>query len=84
MMTDIAITVKLFGAFRKYGETLTVKMPAGCTVQEIKSNISKKMDENDALLVGDSAFAFEDEFVGLDLKFDKNITLAIMPPVCGG
>ena len=83
-MTDITMTLRLFGAFRKYGEIIEITLPAGCSVQDIKNKLAEKFDANDGALVHDSAVANDNEIINTDCLFNEDTELAILPPVCGG
>lgn len=83
-MADISLTIKLFGAFRAYGESVTLQLPEGCTGAEVKSRLAEKLQMTDKSLLGDSALATEDEVIGDEVIFRQDSRLAILPPVCGG
>lgn len=84
-MTDtINITIRLFGAFRKYGDTLELALPPGCDVAAIKAQLANKLDAGDAALVADSAIANDNAIINAGQVFTENAVLAILPPVCGG
>ena len=83
-MSDIKISVRLFGAFRKYGETISFSAPSGSNVQAIKSLLAAALKLDDPALVNDSAIANDNEIVGADAVFTQDSQLAILPPVCGG
>ena len=84
MDKQIKITIRLFGAFRKYGDALELDMPSGSSVADIKSCLAEKLGGNDAALVADSAIANDNEIINSGAIFDADATLAILPPVCGG
>jgi len=84
MSNQIKITIRLFGAFRKYGDVLELDMPSGSSIADIKSRLAEKLDTNDATLVADSAIANDNEIINSGTVFDADATLAILPPVCGG
>jgi molybdopterin converting factor small subunit len=83
-MTDIVITVRLFGAFRPYGERVNFKMPSGSTAQDVKERLAAELKLENAALVNDSALANDNEIIGADAVFTQDSHLAILPPVCGG
>lgn len=84
MQDDITITIRLFGAFRKYGDAMKLTLPAGCAVADIKAGLAEKLASNDAALVSDSAIANDNAIIAADTVFTADATLAILPPVCGG
>jgi molybdopterin converting factor small subunit len=88
----LRIDVRLFGALRKYanGAEISLEVPSGTTVSGLRSYLG------DALRRGGAAFADQplldasvlaDEEQILDdaqaLVADR-ISLAVLPPVCGG
>lgn len=83
-MTDITITMRLFGVFRKYGETVTFKMPQGCSGNSVKDKLAEVLKLADAALIRDSALANDNEIIPGDTVLLKDSHLAILPPVCGG
>jgi molybdopterin converting factor small subunit len=83
-MTDITITMRLFGAFRKHGEHVTFAAPKGATAAEIKARLAQVVAEADPKLVHDSALANDDEILPDDAVLTADCRLAILPPVCGG
>ena len=83
-MSEITITIKLFGAFRKYGETLELSLPAGSSIQDVKNGMAERFDANDVVLVNDSAMANDNEIIQGERAFNEDTELAILPPVCGG
>lgn len=83
-MNNVTITVRLFGAFRKYGETLSFSIPAGSAVPEIRKKLSGLMDDADKKLIADSVFANDDVIITDDEVMLSDAHLAILPPVCGG
>ncbi len=80
-MNDITITVKLFGSFRQYGETLCFTVPAGSSVTAIKDALKEKTGN---ALVNDSAMANDNTVLPDNTIFNEDTALAILPPVCGG
>ncbi len=83
-MSDIQITVRLFGAFRKYGEKVSFSAPAGSDVQDVKNLLAAALKLDDPALINDSAIANDNEIIDADAVFMQNSLLAILPPVCGG
>lgn len=83
-MTDISINVRLFGAFRKYGETVTFTMPSGSSVQLVKEKLAEILSLADAQLIRDSVLANDNEIIEDTAVLSIDCNLAILPPVCGG
>ena len=84
MNQKIEITVRLFGAFRRYGAQVVLSVPSGSSVADIITLLSEKIDTQDKVLLNDSAMANDNEIVGRDFILNENSELAILPPVCGG
>ena len=83
-MSDIDIKVKLFGAFRKNGHELKLRLPAGSTIGNVKQQISLRLADTDAPLVFESVLANDEAILPDGYILEDNINLSILPPVCGG
>jgi len=81
-MSDISIHVKLFGAFRKFGESIDFSMPVGSTIAAVKKALQQKL--NGEGLVFDSVLANNSAILRDHDVLDKDTELSILPPVCGG
>lgn len=88
----IEVQIKYFGAFRnskRRVELSKLRFEKPFKVSELKSKLASEFrnrmgDESTARLVLDSAVASEDEILPLDLRVERNCTLLLLPPVCGG
>jgi molybdopterin converting factor small subunit len=87
----IQLTIKLFGAFRKYGngEVIRLDLPTPTSVSELKKALSQKLTElhpefNQAGLVTDSVFANDEVVLNPNTVLEKSGQLSVLPPVCGG
>ncbi|MBP7722542.1 MAG: hypothetical protein KA155_08405 [Alphaproteobacteria bacterium] len=83
-MKEIAIHIKLFGAFRKFGEALNFSVPSGSSGAAIKKAISGLLKGNEAALVFDSVLANDNAILPDSHIFESDSRLSILPPVCGG
>ena len=88
-MTQSAVKIHFFGAFRKYGDHETLYLPAGSSVEDLKILLVKHLSGkapgfSDARLIHDSAIACNDTIVGADHKVQPDEAVCILPPVCGG
>lgn len=83
-MNDITINMKLFGAFRQYGETLEFRVRAGSPVAAIKERLGHVLGDQAKALIGDSVLADEKAILPDDFVFGDDVRLSILPPVCGG
>jgi hypothetical protein len=83
-MNTITIDMRLFGAFRPYGEAVSFQVPYDSPVSAIKSALAEALGAGardlvaDSVVADDQAILPEDYIVGADAK------LSILPPVCGG
>ena len=80
----ITISIRLFGAFRKYGEVAVLEAPAGVGMDELKELLSRWIGGMEAPLVAASVFANEKEVLAAGAVLEKDADLAVLPPVCGG
>lgn len=83
-MADIDIKIKLFGAFRKNGHELHLRLPSGSTISNVKRQISLQLAGADAALVNDSVLADDNAILPDGYILQENARLSILPPVCGG
>lgn len=83
-MKQIAIDIKLFGAFRKFGKTLALKVPSGSSAGFVKEALSRMLKGGEAALVFDSALADDKKILPDDHILETDAALSILPPVCGG
>ena len=77
------ITLQLFGSYRPYGEHLTLSLPSGAVVADIRLALLQVIQSEPALIQS-SRFATETEVLADDAPLQDGITLAIIPPVSGG
>ncbi|BDG05555.1 MoaD/ThiS family protein [Anaeromyxobacter oryzae] len=93
-MKPIQVRVRLFGAFRKYssGAELRVDVPSGTTVSALRARVGEALraacptfgDQgllDVSVLADDERILDEDQALG---DGHDEITLAVLPPVCGG
>ncbi|MCE9508693.1 MAG: MoaD/ThiS family protein [Alphaproteobacteria bacterium] len=83
-MAEIQITMRLFGAFRKYGENVSFAVPAGCTAAAVKEKLAEVLKLSDKKLLMDSVLANDNEIIDSGAVLSEDSHLAILPPVCGG
>ena len=83
-MKTITVSIRLFGAFRKYGEVAVLEAPTGVGIDELKDLLSNWIGGMEAPLVADSVFANEKEVLAAGAVIEKDANLAVLPPVCGG
>ena len=83
-MREIAIHIKLFGAFRKFGDALDFSAPAGSTAAAVKKILSGLLKGSESMLVFDSVLADDAAILPDSHVFESDSRLSILPPVCGG
>lgn len=83
-MSMITITMRLFGAFRQYGDTVEVSVRAGSPVATLKTALGNLLGDKSRPLIQDSVLADDTTILPGDYIFDKDVRLSILPPVCGG
>jgi molybdopterin converting factor small subunit len=82
--TMITIDMRLFGAFRAYGETIRLQVPAGSPVTTVKQALGNALGTQARDLVADSVVANDETILPADYVIAENTELSILPPVCGG
>ena len=90
MNAPIALSVRMFGAFKKYHpETLSLNLPVGSTAAEVKAAIATALRQSNPAfgnddLIDKSVLADNQRILGNDERILASASLAILPPVCGG
>ena len=79
------VTVRLFARARELAgaEALTLNLPAGATVAELRRRLAEERPALSGLL-GRCAVAVNDEFAEDDLTLPLRAEVAVLPPVSGG
>ena len=80
----INYSIKCFGVFRQFGDTLCVTVDAGSSVQQIKAALVQQLGEQHKTLVEDSVLANDDAILPNAYILQEETALSILPPVCGG
>ncbi|MCB1580487.1 MAG: MoaD/ThiS family protein [Rhodospirillales bacterium] len=83
-MNTISLSVKCFGVFRKFGESLNVDIAEGSSVLEVKQALIQKLGQTQKALVEDSVLANDNEILPNAYILKDETALSILPPVCGG
>ncbi len=83
-MTNVTVTVRLFGAFRTYGEALEVIVPAGSVARDVREALARRLKPEDSRLVHDSALADDTRILDEEATMDRDMSVSVLPPVCGG
>lgn len=82
-MERVRLTVQLFGALREHGAQIELAVPKGAGPIELRAALAEALAIDPALLAI-SALANEDEVLDESATFERDGTLAVLPPVCGG
>lgn len=83
-MKTISITMRLYGAFRKYQDTVLFSIPAGSSVNAVKNALGQVLGSQARDLVMDSVIANDKEILPSGFIINEDSSLSILPPVCGG
>lgn len=78
------IIIRHYGAFRKDGPETTLHMPLPATINAVRAALIAQHGEDRRLLVEDSAFANDTDILPDEYVIERECTLSILPPVCGG
>jgi len=79
------IKIRLFGAFRKYGNEIDIEIPDGSIVSDMKKLLVEALGDDSRELVYSSRFATDKNMLDDDSEITKNLSeVAIVPPVSGG
>ncbi len=79
-MSSITLEIKLYGAFRKQGESVTIAVPCGSDMAQVKEILAESL----GALVQDSVLANDDKILPNSYIFEQDAVISILPPVCGG
>lgn len=88
-MSDIVRTIHLYGAFRRFGNAVTITSPAGATAGALKRRLAEtlrdeKGDPGAENLVAVSALATDREVLADTAVPPEDARLAVLPPLSGG
>jgi molybdopterin converting factor small subunit len=91
MTQKIKLKVELFGAFRQYTdhEYLEISLNPGSTIQDLRQTFEQALqaicpETSVGDLIAASAFADVESILDERSRFERDMTLAVLPPVCGG
>ncbi len=83
-MTTMTLSIRCFGVFRKFGETLSLEVPKNSTIHDIKNRLSQLLEEAHKELIEDSVLASDTDILPDSYIVQEVTSLSILPPVCGG
>lgn len=83
------ITLQLFGAFREFGESLTLSVPQNALVADARKALANKLKKIDANpskigLISISRFATETRILSEKDMLQDGAVITIIAPVSGG
>ncbi len=78
------VTVQLFGAFRPFGERITIELSDGADVSHVRAAFTAALPSEVHELIALSRFADARTVLAEDAPLDADSILAILPPVSGG
>ncbi len=83
------VDINLYGAFRKFGASkITLEVPGNANCSDLRTIFYEYMRKNNAEitreLVDASVFATDQEVLVNTDTIKNDMSLAILPPVCGG
>jgi len=91
MQSSINIEINMFGILSSFSESepLILSVPTGSNLKSVsellKKNLAEKFsDFNHHKVLDASVFANENEILKPDFVLNKDTSLVILPPVCGG
>jgi molybdopterin converting factor small subunit len=84
MKDQMAINVRFYGSFRRYGDKTTLHVPKNSDLSVIRRLLTERLGEKEKALIYDSAFANDDRILSEGDTVHQDATLSILPPVCGG
>jgi hypothetical protein len=76
--------MRLYGAFRQYQDSVTFTVPSGSRVAAIKDALGQALGPQARNLVADSVIANDTTILPPGFVADRDISLSVLPPVCGG
>lgn len=87
----IKIKITTFGELGRFtiSEPMIIEVASGVVLSEVIDQVKKEIlknfpDFNDFEVLEKSVLADENEILNESYIFDKDIDLAILPPICGG
>ena len=83
-MSTLKINMRLFGAFRQYGESVEISVASGSPVSAVKLALEGVLGTQARDLIADSVVANDETILPGDFVLDESAKLSILPPVCGG
>ncbi|MFL5812405.1 MAG: MoaD/ThiS family protein [Bdellovibrionia bacterium] len=90
----IQVKIELFGAFKRFAkhDDLELRLEPGTSLSDLRKALARALQsvnpqashEPIQSLLESSAFADEKAILSESLSLDRDTTIAVLPPVCGG
>ncbi len=78
------LTIKCFGAFRQFGDIITIDTPNNSSVSQVREALVRHIGLEHKPLVEDAVLANDSEILTEAAIIESSTKLSILPPVCGG
>tara|TARA_R110002111_G_scaffold71813_3_gene115100 strand:+ start:411 stop:662 length:252 start_codon:yes stop_codon:yes gene_type:complete len=83
-MATMTLSIRCFGVFRQFGETLSLEVPQDTTIHDIKNRLTELLEGAHKELIKDSVLANDTDILPDTYVVHGKTKLSILPPVCGG
>ena len=83
-MKNVTVKMRLYGAFRKYDDSVQLSVPLGSPVTAVQDALCQALGPQSRDLVMDSVIANDQTILPPGFIIDADSSLSILPPVCGG
>jgi molybdopterin converting factor small subunit len=83
-MSNLTLTIQCFGAFRQFGECLSMEVNDGVSISQLKEALIQQLGDEHKLLVRESVLANDNDVLPNTYIIKEDTPLSILPPVCGG
>lgn len=83
-MSNITVTMRLYGAFRQYQDSISLTVPSGSKIAAIKEALAQALGPQARNLIADSVIANDSTILPAGFAANTDLKLSILPPVCGG
>ncbi len=84
MKTLLNIDIAFYGAFRRMGNGITLSVPPGSTITQIKQAMVATLGEAQRVLIEESVLAGDADILPDGYVVQDDVRLSVLPPVCGG
>jgi molybdopterin converting factor small subunit len=83
------VTVRLYGLFRKFGDSIALDLPAGSRVRDLERAFAQTIASRDHAFYENGAlrasrFCDDQAILGTDHPLAEGASFSVLPPVSGG